>query len=61
MKIFTSSQLRYNARAIYRAADKDGKVIINHARYPDVIFELSARERRKENLHEFMAKGREDK
>jgi len=60
MKTFTSTQWRHGAQEIFKTVAKERKVIINHARYPELIFELSARERRKENLHEFMAKHRED-
>ena len=46
IKTFTALQVQKEAGKVYRAADKDGKVMINNSRYPDVIFELSARERR---------------
>jgi hypothetical protein len=46
MKQFTAKEFHKYPTTVYRTADKEGSVIINHDRYDDVIFELSARERR---------------
>lgn len=45
MKI-TAESLAKKPAAAYRAADKGDVVVINHDRYPDKVFELTARERR---------------
>ncbi len=45
MKI-TAESLAKKPAAAYRAADKGETVVINHDRYPDKVFELTARERR---------------
>lgn len=45
MKITAESLAKKPAQA-YRAADKGETVVINHDRYPDKVFELTARERR---------------
>ncbi len=46
IETFTADQVQKQAGRVYRSADKNGKVIINNSRYPDKIFELTARERR---------------
>lgn len=45
MKTFTAKQLSNRPAEIFREADKEGSVKINHDRYPDVVFVLEARER----------------
>lgn len=60
MKTFTATDLFKHSGKVYRIADIEGEVRINHSKYPDIIFILSSRPRRKENLHEFMAKHREE-
>lgn len=45
MKI-TAEKLAKKPAQAYREADKGNTVTINHDRYPDKIFELTARERR---------------
>lgn len=43
--ILTAREMnKYPAQA-YREADKGEKVVINHDRYPDKVFELTARDR----------------
>jgi hypothetical protein len=44
MKTFTPTQLHQNPAKVFRAADKDGSVLIKHDRYPDVVFVISGRE-----------------
>ncbi len=61
MKTFTATELFKNSGKVYRIADLEGEVRINHSKYPDIIFVLSSRKRIKENLHEFMAKYPQDK
>jgi len=45
MKITAETLAKKPAQA-YREADKGNTVTINHDRYPDKVFELTARERR---------------
>jgi TfoX/Sxy family transcriptional regulator of competence genes len=45
MKI-TAEKLAKQPAQAYREADKGNTVTINHDRYPDKVFELTARERR---------------
>jgi hypothetical protein len=45
-KTFTAEEFSNRPLQVYREADKGNKVTINHSRYPDVIFELTARPRR---------------
>jgi len=45
MKI-TAEKLAKKPAQAYREADKGNTVTINHDRYPDKVFELTARERR---------------
>lgn len=45
MKI-TATEMQIEPGKVYRAADKGEKVTINHDRYPDKVFELTARERK---------------
>jgi hypothetical protein len=47
MQIFTPTQLHQNPAKVFRAADKDGSVLIKHDRYPDVEFVLTAKEKSK--------------
>jgi hypothetical protein len=49
MKTFTPTQLHQNPAKVFRAADKDGSVLIKHDRYPDVEFVLTAREKSDSN------------
>jgi len=44
MKV-TAKEFRDRPEKVYRAADKGEPVIINHDRYKDKIFNLTARER----------------
>lgn len=46
IKTFTADEMARKAAQVYRAADVDGIARINNTRYPDKIFELTARERR---------------
>jgi hypothetical protein len=46
MQAFTPTQLHQNPAKVFRAADKDGSVLIKHDRYPDVVFVLTAKEKR---------------
>lgn len=45
-KSYTAEEFSNKPALIYREADKGSTVTINHSRYPDVIFELTARPRR---------------
>ena len=45
MTTFTAKQFNKNPASVYRAADKGDVVRLNHDRYPDKIFELTARDR----------------
>ena len=45
MKTFKAEEFNKSPQRVYRAADIDGSVRINHERYPDVIFVLEARNR----------------
>ena len=45
MKTYSAEDFRQLPARVYRHADKDGKVLINHRNYDDVIFELTARPR----------------
>ena len=45
-KTFTAEEFSNKPQQIYREADKGNSVTINHSRYPDVVFELTARPRR---------------
>lgn len=45
-KTFTAEEFSNKPQQIYREADKGSVVTINHSRYPDVIFEITARPRR---------------
>ena len=42
----TAKDMHNSPAQAYREADKGNTVTINHDRYPDKIFELTARERR---------------
>tara|TARA_R110002096_G_scaffold315227_2_gene509435 strand:- start:587 stop:772 length:186 start_codon:yes stop_codon:yes gene_type:complete len=46
MKTFTAEQLSRKPRQVFREADVNGSVRINHSAYPDKVFVLEARERR---------------
>lgn len=41
----TAKDMHHSPAKAYREADKGEKVVINHDRYPDKVFELTARER----------------
>ncbi len=43
---FTADEFGQKPQQVYREADKGNKVTINHSRYPDIVFELTARPRR---------------
>lgn len=43
MQTFTPTQLHQNPAKVFRAADKDGSVLIKHDRYQDVEFILTAK------------------
>ena len=45
MSTYTAEEFNKKPQEAYRQADKGEPVKINHNRYPDVIFELKARER----------------
>ena len=45
MKTFTADQFKAKRAAIFREADKNGIVKINHNNYPDKVFFLESRER----------------
>ena len=42
----TAEEFKKNPRRVYRAADKEEIVIINHDHYQDIVFELTARDRK---------------
>lgn len=42
----TAKEMHNSPAQAYREADKGEIVVINHDRYPDKIFELTARERK---------------
>ena len=61
MTTFQATDLNNSAQKVFKTAATERMVIINHARYPELVFELTARPRgKRENLHEFMPKHRED-
>ena len=45
MKTFTANEFRRNPRQVYRAADVEGSVKINHSDYPDKVFIIEGRAR----------------
>ena len=45
MQTFTADEFRKQPAKVYRAADKDGEVKINHDRYNDLVFVLSTKAR----------------
>lgn len=45
MSTYTAEEFNKKPQEAYREADKGLPVKINHNRYPNVIFELTARER----------------
>ncbi len=45
MQTFTAEEFNKSPGKVYRSADKDGVVKINHDRYPDLIFTLVAHDR----------------
>lgn len=49
--ILTAKDMHNSPAQAYREADKGETVIINHDRYPDKVFELTARERRHPQLN----------
>ena len=46
MKIYNATELNKSAAKVFREADINGEVKINHDRYPDKVFILTGRERR---------------
>jgi hypothetical protein len=46
MQTFTPTQLHQNPAKVFRAADKDGSVLIKHDRYPDTEFVLMAKDKK---------------
>lgn len=45
-KTFSAEELSRNPAQVFREADLNGEVKINHGQYKDKIFTLSARERK---------------
>jgi len=45
MKTFTAKEMNKSPAQVFRAADQDGFVKINHDRYPDKIFIIASRDR----------------
>jgi len=45
LKVFTAVEMSNNPQKVYRAADKDGSVKINHGQYDDIVFILTAKNR----------------
>lgn len=43
--ILTAKEMHNSPAQAYREADKGETVVINHDRYPDKVFELTARDR----------------
>lgn len=41
----TATEMQHSPAKAYREAEKGGTVTINHDRHPEVVFELTARER----------------
>lgn len=50
MKTFSAKNFSNKPEPVYRAADREGEVKINHDRYKDKIFILTARERNPINM-----------
>ena len=46
MKVYNATELNKSAAKVFREADVNGEVKINHDRYPDKVFILTGRERR---------------
>lgn len=46
MKTFTAKELNKKPAQVFRAADQEGSVRINHDRYPDKVFIIEGRVRR---------------
>jgi hypothetical protein len=44
--ILTAKEMHNSPAQAYREADKGETVVINHDRYPDKVFELTARDRK---------------
>lgn len=44
--MLTAKEMHNSPAKAYREAYKEGRVTINHDRYPDKVFELIARERK---------------
>lgn len=63
MKTVTAEEFNKKPAPVYREVDKNGSVLINHDRYPDKIFTLSARERNpiKEEVHDHVWEGEYEK
>ena len=45
MKTFTAEEFNKTPQKVYREADKNGPVMINHGQYGDVVFILTVRDR----------------
>lgn len=48
IKQFTAKELNLHPHQVFRAADKDGKAIITHGHFKDVVFELIAKDKKNE-------------
>jgi len=48
MKTFNAEEFNKKPHIVYREADKNGSVRINHLHYKDRIFEITCRDRRQE-------------
>lgn len=52
MKTFTAKELNKSPAQVFRAADQEGSVKINHDRYPDKVFIIEARRRHGDTYEE---------
>lgn len=48
IKTFTAKEMHDRPSCVFREADRDGEVRINHSHYSDRIFVLISRDRREE-------------
>ncbi len=55
MKTFTAKELNKSPAQVFRAADQDGSVKINHDRYPDKVFIIEGRSRGMVSMNEIKA------
>lgn len=53
MKTYTAEEFNKSPSRVYRSADKDGVVKINHGRYPDLIFTLVAHDREEKRAENY--------